>query len=203
MTRLPMVTPEQMDDKQTMIFDAVTKGPRMKSTGKDAGIDLSGSGGGLPGPFNAWMYSPKIGNLAQELGGALRFLNSLPTNLLEIAIITVGKEWSAQFEFWAHARLARQAGVSDEVIEAIRVGRRPDFEKADEAQVYDFARELLDNKRVSEATYVATRDVVGEQGLVDLVTLMGYYTIISMTLNTFAVPLPDGQKAPFAELPEG
>lgn len=198
MTRLKAVAPDEMTAAQTKIFDAVTRGPRGRSAGRD-GIDLSASGGGLPGPFNAWMYSPDIGNLAQELGAALRFKNSLPENLLELAVITVGQYWSAQFEFWAHARLARQAGVSAEVIEAIRIGKRPDFDKAEEAQIYDFVREMLDNKRVCSATYAATRALVGEQGLVDLVTLMGYYTIISFTLNCFEVPLPAGQTAPFNE----
>jgi DNA-binding NtrC family response regulator len=84
-------------------------------------------------------------------------------------------------------------------IEAIRIGKRPDFDKAEEAQIYDFVREMLDNKRVCDATYAATRTLVGEQGLVDLVTLMGYYTMISFTLNCFAVPVPEGQTAPFNE----
>lgn len=198
MTRLAAVAPAGMTAAQNKVFDAVTQGPRGRAAGR-GGIDLSASGGGLPGPFNAWMYSPDIGNLAQELGAALRFKNSLPENLLELAVITVGRHWSAQFEFWAHARLARQAGVSDDVIEAIRIGKRPDFDKAEEAQIYDFVREMLDNKRVCDATYAATRTLVGEQGLVDLVTLMGYYTMISFTLNCFAVPVPEGQTAPFNE----
>ncbi|HEX4891101.1 MAG TPA: carboxymuconolactone decarboxylase family protein [Alphaproteobacteria bacterium] len=198
MTRLPLLAPGALNDAQRKIYDAITKGPRTQNTPRSAGISLD-TPGGLPGPFNAWMYSPVIGNLTQELGAALRFSNSLPNNLLEIAVMMVGKHWSAQFEFWAHARLARAAGVSDAIIEAIRTGAEPQFDKSDENQIYLFAREFLDTKRVSDATYAATRALIGENGLVDLIMLMGYYTIVSMTLNCFQVPLPQGQNYPFEE----
>lgn len=198
MTRLALLAPDMLNDVQRKIFDAITKGPRMKTTGANIGVKLDAPMG-LPGPFNAWMYSPVIGNLAQELGAALRFSNSLPNNLLEIAILMVGKHWLAQFEFWAHARLARQAGVSEAAIEAIRTGAEPVFDKPEETQIYLFAREFIDTKRVSDKTYAATRTLVGEQGLVDLVALMGYYTLVSMTLNCFQVALPQAQQLPFAE----
>jgi len=198
MTRLALLPPDRLNEAQRKIFDAVTKGPRMKNTGANIGVKLDAPTG-LPGPFNAWLYSPVIGNLVQELGAGLRFGNSLPHNLLEIAIIMIGKHWLAQFEFWAHAKLARQAGVSEAVIEAIRIGETPAFDKPDEAQIYTFVRELLDTKRVSDATYAATREVIGEQGLVDLIALTGYYTMVSFTLNAFQVPLPEGQTYPFAE----
>ncbi len=198
MTRLALLAPDRLNEAQRKIFDAITKGPRMKNTSANIGIKLDAPVG-LPGPFNAWLYSPVIGNLMQELGAGLRFGNSLPSNLLEIAILMIGKHWLAQFEFWAHAKLARQAGVSEAVIEAIRIGETPTFDKPEEAQIYRFVRELLDTKRVSDATYAATREVIGEQGLVDLIALTGYYTMVSFTLNAFQVPLPEGQTNPFAE----
>ncbi len=198
MTRLALLAPDALNGAQRKIFDAITKGPRMKTTGANIGVKLDAPAG-LPGPFNAWMYSPVIGNLAQELGAALRFSNSLPNNLLEIAVLMVGKHWSAQFEFWAHVRLARQAGVSQAAIEAIRTGAEPQFDRPEEMQIYLFAREFIETKRISDKTYAATRALTGEQGLVDLVTLMGYYTLVSMTLNCFQVPLPEGQPLPFAE----
>ncbi len=198
MTRLALLAPDALNDAQRKIFDAITKGPRTKNTGATIGVSLDAPAG-LPGPFNAWMYSPVIGNLAQELGAALRFSNSLPNNLLEIAVIMIGKHWSAQFEFWAHAKLARQAGVSEAAIEAIRIGAEPVFDRPEETQIYLFSREFIDTKRISDKTYAATRALVGEQGLVDLVTLMGYYTMVSMTLNCFEVPLPEGQTYPFPE----
>ncbi len=198
MTRLALLAPDTLNAAQRKIFDAITKGPRTQNTPRSAGIALN-SPAGLPGPFNAWMYSPVIGNLIQELGAALRFSSSLPNNLLEIAVLMVGKQWLAQFEFWAHARLAKAAGVSEAAIEAIRLGAEPGFDTPEEMQIYLFAREFIETKRTSDKTYALTRALVGEQGLVDLIALMGYYTMVSMTLNCFQVPLPEGQPLPFAE----
>lgn len=200
MTRLALLAPDALNEAQRKIFDAITKGPRTQHASRTAGLALN-SPSGLPGPFNALLYSPQIGNLVQELGAALRFSNSLPNNLLEIAIIMVGKQWFAQFEFWAHARMAREAGVAESAIEAIRLGKEPKFDKPEETQIYAFVREFLDTKRVSDKTYAATRAIIKEQGLVDLIALMGYYTMISMTLNCFSIPLPAGQKYPFSEPP--
>ena len=198
MTRLALLQADILTDAQRKIYDAITRGPRSQNTPRGTGISLN-TPGGLPGPFNAWMYSPVIGNHVQELGAALRFSNSLPENLLEIAVLMVGRHWLSQFEFWAHARLAKLAGVSDAVIEAIRTGAEPAFDKPDEKQIYLFANEMLTTRRVSDTTYEATRAIIGENGLVDLIALMGYYTIVSMTLNCFHVALPDGQQNPFAE----
>lgn len=198
MTRLALLAPDTLNEAQRKIFDAITKGPRTQNASRPAGLALH-SPSGLPGPFNAWMYSPHVGNLVQELGAALRFSNSLPNNLLEIAVLMVGKHWSSQFEFWAHARLARQAGVPEAAIEAIRTGAEPMFDRPEETQIYLFAREFIETKRIGDATYAATRAILGEQGLVDLIALMGYYTLVSMTLNCFNVPLPEGQVPPFAE----
>ncbi|MFZ5835548.1 MAG: carboxymuconolactone decarboxylase family protein [Pseudomonadota bacterium] len=202
MTRLPQLVPEILTPAQRKIFDAITQGARMKTGAAAIGVSQDAPQG-LPGPFNAWMYSPQIGNLVQELGAALRFSNSLPNNLLEIAVLMVGKHWSSQFEFWAHARLARLAGVSDAAIEAIRTGTEPRFDRPEEAQTYHFARELLETSRVSEKTYAAMEALAGKQGLVDLVCLMGYYTLVCMTLNCFQVGLPEGQQLPFPEPASG
>jgi 4-carboxymuconolactone decarboxylase len=198
MSRLALLAPESLNDAQRKIYDAITTGPRTTKIPPGTGLTLN-TPAGLPGPFNAWMYSPVIGNLVQELGAALRYSSSLPNNLLEIAVLMVGKQWLAQFEFWAHARLARAAGVSDAAIEAIRTGAEPRFDKPEEMQIYLFAKEFIETRRVSDKTYADTRAVIDENGLVDLVALMGYYTIVSMTLNCFQVPLPEGQKNPFAE----
>ena len=144
------------------------------------------------------LHAPAIGDPVQNLGGTLRFGTSLPRNLLELAILTVGAEWRAQFEFWAHARMAREAGIAGEVVAAIRDGQEPSLE-GDEVAVYAFCRELLDSKRVSDQRYASVVDIVGRQGAVELVSLLGYYTLVSMLLDTFQVPLPPGTEAPFAE----
>lgn len=200
MTRLALLSPDSLNAAQRKIYESVTQGPRKKNTKTDSGFDLE-TPSGLSGPFNAWLFSPVTGNLAQELGAALRYSNSLPNNLLEIAVLVVAKFWVSQFEFWAHARLARAAGVSPEAIEAIRMGEAPQFSKPEEQQIYSFAKEFLDTKRISDTTYATTREFIGEQGLADLAMLMGYYCLVAMTLNCFEVPIPEGQVKPFIDPP--
>ncbi|MFN8639928.1 MAG: hypothetical protein U0360_10870 [Dehalococcoidia bacterium] len=125
----------------------------------------------------------------------MRFENALPPHLAELAIILAGAHWRAQFEFWAHARAAARAGVPDAVIEAIRTGGQPDLE-GDSATVYDFVTELLRSTRVAPSTYARALEAFGERGVVDLVGTVGYYSLVSMTLNAFEVGLPEGETPP-------
>jgi 4-carboxymuconolactone decarboxylase len=191
--RIDYLTLENMDEEQRRLFESINSGER----GKRA--TLTNDDGAFVGPFNAWLYSPAIGDRIQLLGEALRFHNSLPQNLLELAVLMIGREWRAQFEWWAHEFLALRAGLSDEVIADIKRGIRPESAKPEELVIYDFCQDLLDRKRVSNEKYQRTKDLIGENGIVDLVSLMGYYTIVSMTLNVFEVPLPEGQTLPFDE----
>ena len=196
MSRLPLLTEADLNDEQRAVWDNITTGPRADPARPGGG--LMAEDGSLIGPFNVMLHAPAIGDPVQNLGGTFRFGTSLPRNLLELAILTVGAEWRAQFEFWAHARMAREAGIAGEVVDAIRDGQEPSLE-GDEAVVYAFCRELLDSKRVSDQRYASLVDIVGQQGAVELVSLMGYYTLVSMLLDTFQVPLPLGAEAPFAE----
>lgn len=191
MTRLKRLRPEELNDDQRVVYDGLTQGER----GQNA--NLTNEDGSLAGPFNAMLYSPKTGNRFQSLGESLRFFNKLPNNELEVVILVVASEWQSNFEWWAHARLARSAGVTDDVIAAIREQRRPDFTDEGEALVHDVARELLATKRLSDDTYVRAVSRLGEAALVDLQLLIAYYTGVSMLLNTFEVPLPEGVSAPF------
>lgn len=191
--RIDYLTPDNMNDDQRHLYDSINSGERGKSA------TLTNDDGAFVGPFNAWLYSPGIGDRVQLLGEAMRFHNSLPQNLLELAILMVGRKWRAQFEWWAHAFLARRAGISDDVIADIKDGIRPEGAKSEELVIYDFCRELLDQKRIPDEKYQQTKDLIGENGIVDLVCLMGYYTIVSMTLNVFDIPLPEGQTLPFDE----
>ena len=196
MSRLPLLTESDLSDEQRAAWDNIATGPRAKP-GRPGGGRRAGEGR-LIGPFNVMLHAPAIGDPVQNLCGTLRFGTSLPRNLLELAILTVGAEWRAQFEFWAHARMAREAGIAGEVVAAIRDGQEPSLE-GDEVAVYAFCRELLDSKRVSDQRYASVVDIVGRQGAVELVSLLGYYTLVSMLLDTFQVPLPPGTEAPFAE----
>ncbi len=192
MSRLPLLTPDQLDADQQEVYDSLTTGER----GKNA--NLRNDDGSLVGPFNAFLYSPLTGNRFQALGEALRFFNKLPKNELEVVILVIAAQWRADFEWWAHARLAGNAGVSDDVIEAIKDGRQPSFEDDGEALVYEIAMTLLADRRLPDDVYGRAVDYLGEAGLLDLMFLMAYYTGVSMVLNTFEVSLPEGVKSPFA-----
>ena len=214
MTRIERLSPDRLSSEQQKLYEAILGGRRAQSAanlassaaGERAGAGAARGGGltdehgGLVGPFNAWLLSPTIGDRIQRLGEAIRFGSSLPDNALEVAVLVVGAEWRAEFEWWAHARLARRAGVGADVIAAIKEGREPVFPDAGEEAAYRFAKELLGRRRVSDDTYRAARDRFGENGVMDLVTLLGYYTLVSMTLNVFEVPLPEGQLQAWGEV---
>jgi 4-carboxymuconolactone decarboxylase len=160
---------------------------------------LSGSRGSLNGPFNVLLRSPEMGNLAQKLGEYVRFHTSVPRRLNEMAILMTAKAWSCQYEWHAHKPLALDAGLHSSVIDDIQAGRRPGRMREDEAVVYDFANELREHRRVTDETFTRTRTLLGEQGVVDLIALMGYYDLVAMTLNVDRYPVPDGAPLPFQE----
>lgn len=162
---------------------------------------LAGERGGLNGPFNVLLRSPEMGDQAQKLGAQLRFHSSLPDKLRELAIILTARSWDAQYEWYAHKRLALQVGLSPAVVDAIAAGKRPASLQADEEAVYDFGTELLKTKHVSDRNFHAAVDKLGERGVVDLTALLGYYNMVSMLLNVDRYPLPEGVKPELAPLP--
>jgi 4-carboxymuconolactone decarboxylase len=153
---------------------------------------LSGPRKGMRGPFSALLYSPEMGDAAQELGARVRFKNSLPDKLKELAILTVARFWTAQFEWYAHQRLALEAGLNPTIAADIAAGKRPAGMHADEVTIYDFCSELLETREVSDATFAAVKERFGEKAVIDLICTMGYYTLVSMTLNVNRYPLPEG-----------
>ena len=197
MGRLAPVTFEQLNEDQRALWENITTGPRGNPERPHGG--LAGEDGALIGPFNALFQSPQIGDAVQQLGAALRYGTSLPADLLEVAILTVGGEWRANFEFWAHARLGAAAGVPQAAIEAIRDGETPQFDDPRHAAVYAFGRELIETRRVSDERYEALKELVGEQGVFEVASVMGYYALVSIALNTFDVGMPPGVDAPFPD----
>ena len=191
MSRLPSLAPEELSAAQKLLFDAIA-GDSRRMKGRKPGTPLSG-------PFNALLYSPEIGQSVQELGARLRFESSLPGYLRELAILTVAQRWRANYEWFAHAPIAEREGLSRDLIAAIKQGRLTQDAPEDVQIVYRFASELLNDHRVSDETYAAARETIGEAGLVELVSLIGYYGIISGLLNTFDVPLPEGEELPFPD----
>ena len=154
---------------------------------------LSGPRGGqAEGPFNVQLRSPEMGDLAQQFGAATRFATTVPRKLYELAIIITARHWTAQFEWQAHRRGALQAGIAPAVADAIAEGRRPASMPPDETAVYNFATELLETTQVSDATFAATKNLLGERGVVELIHVMGWYGTVSMLLNVDRYPLPDG-----------
>jgi 4-carboxymuconolactone decarboxylase len=182
MPRLAPLDLAKLDAEQRKVADAIVAGPR----------------GGLRGPFEPWLRSPILADRAQKLGEYCRFHNSLPRDLSELAICLVGRHFKAQFEFYAHARLAREAGLPPAIIEAVRTRQTPPFTRDVERVVYDFVTEYLATNRVAEANYRRAIDAFGEKGVVDLVGVCGYYMLVSMTLNVFEMPLPPGEAEPLA-----
>jgi 4-carboxymuconolactone decarboxylase len=182
--RFPPLSMDEMTPAQREAAEAIRSGPR----------------GGLRGPFQAWLRSPKFADLIQRVGAYLRFETSVPARLNELAILITARAWDAQFEWWAHERLAREAGLDPKIAEAIAEGRRPEPMQADEAVVYDFCTELRGNRNVSDATLARALDLLGEQGVIELIGVSGYYDTVSMTLNVAEVPLPDGVEPPLKPL---
>jgi 4-carboxymuconolactone decarboxylase len=155
---------------------------------------LAGERGGMNGPFNVTLRSPEVGDAAQKLGALVRFHSSLPKKLNEMAIIMTGRFWNAQYEWYAHKKLALEAGLSPAIVDAIAAGKRPTGMQPDETAIYNFVNELLQKKEVSDASFAAVTKLYGEKGAVDLTSVMGYYCFVSLILDIDRYPLPDGAK---------
>src|SRR5262245_30502094 len=159
MSRLPYLRRDDLDDAGRAVWDGLES---------SRGRTLVNEDGGLVGPFNAWVHAPGVGRRLSGLGATLRFDTSIERRLLELAIIVVAAHWKAEFEWWAHARMARENGVADEVVDAIGRGETPAFEAGDEALVYDFARQLVVDGRVEDTTYARAAELLGSRGVVEL-----------------------------------
>ena len=151
---------------------------------------LAGPRGGMRGPFKALLRSPDLADKIQRVGEYVRFRSCLHPRLNELGILLVGRYWTAQYEFYAHRILAEKAGLSPSICDAIAEGRRPDKMDDEERVVWEFGNELLQTKEVSDEKFNAVKEKFGEQGVIDLIGGMGYYTVVSMVLNVDRVPLP-------------
>ena len=173
--RMPPLARESMDDTQRAAADELIAGPRK----------------GVKGPFIALLRSPRLLAPLQKAGEYLRFDSALPRRVSEFATLVVSRQWTQQFEWFTHVPLALNEGTSAETIEALRIGRRPPTMSADEALVYDFIVELMTNRGVADETFAACVGRFGERGVIDLVGLVGYFTMISMVLNVARTPIAE------------
>jgi 4-carboxymuconolactone decarboxylase len=160
---------------------------------------IAGARGRFGGPFQLLIRAPEICEHASKLGEHLRWGTSLPDRLSELAIIATARFWRAQYEWYAHAPLAAKAGVPEAAIEAIRTGGTPLFTAKDEALVHRICSEIFRTQRLSDASFNEAITALGEQGLVEVIGIVGYYTLIANTLNVFQVGLPPGEALPFPE----
>ena len=178
--RLPAV--DEMTPDQRKVYDEVVSGPR----------------GRLVGPLRAVIHSPELATRWSRLGEFLRYSTLLPARLNELAIIVVGRHWNSQLEFFIHAEAAKVAGLGADCIEAIRLGQAPVFAADEERDIYEYARLLVQTGSVSDEVHEAVVERWGARGAVELTGVIGYYTMVSMTLNTFQFGLPDGEASDLA-----
>jgi len=153
------------------------------------------------GPWHVFIRAPELLTAAQRMGEYLRYRCSISGRLSEFTILLVARFWSQDYEWGAHRKHALAAGVAPETIEAIREARRPANLSADEAAIHDFVTELLNTRRVSDATYAAALERLGERGVIDLCGIIGYYQTLALTMNVARTPAPAGEE-PLPRFPE-
>ena len=187
MPRLRLPSVAEMTSEQREVHDEVVSGVR----------------GQLIGPLRAVIHSPDLARRWSRLGEYLRFSTCLPKKLNELAIIVTGRRWNSQIEFHIHAEAAKAAGLDSTCIEAIRLAQPPAFADDADAEVYEYTRQIQQTGTVDTAIHAAIKARWGERGVVELTGVIGYYTMVSMTLNAHEIPLPDGARPPLASPPGG
>ena len=176
--RIPMADEGPLDARQREVLEDIVSGKRGK----------------IVGPLRALLHSPELANRWQKLGEFLRYDTGLPPLLSELAIIMTGRYWQSQVEWVIHARVAKEAGLSGSVVEAIRTSVAPLFDDEVQFAVYEFTRELLQHGNVSDATYGKLAVHFDAESLVELSSVISYYTMVAMILNVHQVPVPSDEK---------
>ncbi len=184
-SRATPITYDATSQEQRELWDEL-------QSSRGGAMNLIGPDGALVGPYNHMVASPNLGRRMGDLGHGVRFEASVERRLQELAIITVGAHWRSEFEFWAHGRMAIDHGIGQTIVDDLAANRKPTFDQDDEAEVHHLAAQLVSTGRVDGEAYEAVRQRLGEQALVDLITTIGYYSLICFTLNAHQVPLPDG-----------
>jgi 4-carboxymuconolactone decarboxylase len=181
--RMAEIPLDRMTPAQRTVADSIMSGPRK----------------GMSGPFNAWLRSPELADRLQKVGEYVRFNTSLDKRLNEMAIIMTAQYWGSQYEWYAHAPLAIKAGLDPEIVAALGAGKRPEKMKDDEAIVWEFTTQLRRDHGVDDAIYAKAVEKFGENGVVDLIAVTGYYDVVSMTLNVAHVAPPADAALPFKQ----
>ncbi|TCT08320.1 carboxymuconolactone decarboxylase family protein [Aquabacter spiritensis] len=181
MSRIALLTREGLSPAQTEVYNSINAGAR----------------GGVRGPFRVLLHSPDLARRVEQLGVYVRFQCKVPERLRELAIVTVAAHWRAAYEWYAHAPLAQKQGITETALAAIAQGETPDFSEAGDRITHAYVAHLLKAGRVSDAVYGEAKALLGEDGIVDLTGLVGYYTLLALQLNAFQVPVPDDAETPW------
>lgn len=181
--RVPKLSYDELSPDQKVVWDEIVAGPRGK----------------VHGPFFVWLHSPELLSRGQALGVYARYQSGLPQRLSELCILITSAHWKASGEWIDHCHIAQGLGVDAGALEALRTGRPARFTAPDEIAVYELAQELLTTRAVSDASYKRATDVLGMQGVLNVIAVLGYYGLIAMTLKTFMQP-PEGARDPFADV---
>jgi len=163
--------------------------------------EIAGSRGGgtAKGPFALWLRTPELADKANVFGSYLRHGTSVPQRLVELAVLVVARTYTAQYEWYAHAQYVEKVGLSPALAEAIRTRQEPVIGKEDERIVHAVATELSVERRLSDATYGSAVAILGEQTVLDLVTIIGFYTMVAVVLVAIDVDIPDGGAKPLSD----
>jgi 4-carboxymuconolactone decarboxylase len=194
--RFSVIPLEKLSPEQNKLIQTMLAGPR---------------GGGDTSPekvkwvrehglFGGYLQSPELGDRLQKVGEYVRFNTSINPRLNEFAILITARYWTAQYEWYAHLPLAVKAGLDPKIAEQLAQNKRPAGMKEDEAAVYDFCTQLHRSKKVSDATFKRAVGLFGEKGVMDLIGVIGYYTVASMILNVNEAPVPPGEKTPLKNI---
>ncbi len=181
MSRLPPILPEGMNPEHREVYNRIATGPR----------------GGVRGPFTALLHSPALAGRVEQLGVYLRFQCAVPERLRELAICVVAAHWRCDYEWYAHAPLAERIGHDTDRLQRLGRGEDPGFPDAPEAATWRFCAALLRTGRVDDAAHAEAVAQLGVHGVVDLVGLVGYYSLLAFTLNAHAVGAPPETVVPW------
>jgi len=197
--RLAVLSSDEMTADQLGLYREILSGPRGQGP---RAVQTSSGDSGLAGPFNAMLYAPAVGHALQELGAAIRFRTQLTPRIRETAILVVAQAWDSGYERASHEPIGREAGLTEPEIEALRTGEDPKFADQQEQVAYSVARALTGTEGpgasggsgipadLDDEQYAAALASLGAEGLVELSTLVGYYSTLALQMRIFRVPAP-------------
>jgi 4-carboxymuconolactone decarboxylase len=189
--RLAVLEPKSLETEQRSLYDFIDQ--KFVPWSQKAKFAIKIDDGRLVGPFNTFLYSPKVSTAFLEFMEAETQFSTLTARVREVVTLTCGAFWNAKYELYAHSALARKAGLSEQTIRALATGQPPEALSVDETLAYDFTRQLITEHRVSEDLYSRAEAAFGKTELVNMTFLIGHYLLTSALLNTFETPAPDQQ----------